>query len=163
MAATMPLAGRYLSFALGGETYAVTVDRVEVVLEMQTITRVPNAAPFLCGVTNHRGSVIPVADPRVRFGEAPSPKDDSCSIIVLQVKYEGEMVTAGMLADSVREVIDIEEAMIEGTPDFGTRKRGNGPEAQAPAVAGIAHSGSSFIVLLDIDAIYASEPALMEA
>ncbi len=156
-----PLAGRYLSFVLDGEIYAVTVERVEVVLEMQAITRVPNTEKQICGVINHRGSVIPVVDLRIRFGQAPSLRDDSCSIVVLQVKYEGETLTAGMLADGVREVIDIEADALEPTPKIGERK-GAGSIA-ASCVAGLAKIGKDFIILLDIDATYANSAPVLEA
>jgi len=157
-----PLAGRYLSFVLDGEIYAVTVERVEVVLEMQAITRVPNTDAQICGVINHRGSVIPVIDLRIRFGQKPSLRDDSCSIVVLQVKYEGETLTAGMLADGVREVIDIDSDTLESTPRIGERKGSVRGSAAPSCVAGLARIDKDFIILLDIDATYANGPAILE-
>jgi len=148
-----------LSFVLDGEIYAVTVERVEVVLEMQSITRVPNTDAQICGVINHRGSVIPVVDLRIRFGQKPSLRDDSCSIVVLQVKYEGETLTAGMLADGVREVIDIESDALEPTPKIGERKTAAEGSAASSCVAGLARIGKEFIILLDIDATYATGSA----
>ena len=76
-------AERYLAFDLGGQRFAVEVSRVEVVLESVPITRVPKVPSHLRGVINYRGSVIPVADLRIRFGEdrptpAPGPAS-SCS------------------------------------------------------------------------------------
>ncbi len=157
-----PLAGRFLTFMLDGEIYAVTVERVEVVLEMQTITRVPNTDSQICGVINHRGSVIPVVDLRIRFGQRPSLRDESCSIVVLQVKYEGETLTAGMLADGVREVLDIETDALESTPKIGERKGVASGSAASSCVAGLARIGKDFIIILDIDATYARGSSILE-
>lgn len=142
------VAGRYLTFSIGAEVYAIPVERVEVVLETPVITRVPNAADHMRGVINHRGSVIPVVDPRVRFGGASIPMEASPSVIVLQIRYEGEDVMIGMLAESVSEVVDVAEDAIGPAPALGAR-------TSADFVSGVARSGSMFLVLLDVDAAFA--------
>ena len=93
--------GRYLTFVLADELFAVPVGRVEVVLEMQKVTRVPNAQPHLRGVINHRGSVIPVVDPGMRLGGKPVDLSADPAIIVLQLDYAGEPLSIGMLADEI--------------------------------------------------------------
>ena len=65
--------GKYLTFELSGQCFAVDASRVEVILESMPITRVPRAPEHLRGVVNFRGAVIPVADMRTRFGEGRSP------------------------------------------------------------------------------------------
>jgi purine-binding chemotaxis protein CheW len=140
-------AGRYLSFILGSEVYAVPVGKVEVVLETPLVTRVPNAEPHLRGVINYRGSVVPVIDPRLRFGGTPIPLDDTTSVIVLQMRYEGEEVVVGMLADSVREVVDVAASDIEPAPKMGSLSAGK-------FVAGVAKLGGEFVVILDVEAAF---------
>jgi purine-binding chemotaxis protein CheW len=187
--------GRYLSFELDGGQYAVEVERVEVVLEMVPITRVPKAASHLKGVINYRGVVIPVADLRERFGKAglggeelakrlklkdvPLPEDaggpegepapakpvasepdqeaktsetseDRPSIIVLQVNYGSEAITMGVLADAVREVVDIEPSHIERAPHLGGRREDR-------LISGIGEKDGRFIIILDVDEAFASE------
>jgi len=133
---------QYLTFTIGTEGYAVEVSSVEVVLELPVITRVPRSAPHLRGVVNHRGSVIPVVDLRRLLGLDPS--DSSGSVIVTQVNYENERLTAGILADSVQEVIELDEGLIEAPPDVGVRS-GN------VFINGIAKHHDAFIILLDLD------------
>jgi len=140
-------AGRYLSFILGAEVYAVPVGKVEVVLETPLVTRVPNAEQHLRGVINYRGSVVPVVDPRLRFGGTPIAIDDTTSVIVLQMRYEGEEVVVGMLADSVREVVDIAASDIEAAPTMGSLPAGK-------FVAGVAKLGGEFVVILDVEAAF---------
>jgi purine-binding chemotaxis protein CheW len=140
----------YLSFVLGEELYAVNVSRVEVVLEMQPVTRVPKAPPYLRGVTNHRGSVVPVVDLKLRFGMPPSELKDGTSIIILQINHEGEYLTVGMLADGVREVVKLDPSLTEKPPRLGSR-------LNAAVIEGIAKHGDDFVVLLNIDEAFRME------
>lgn len=171
--------GRYLSFELGGGQYAVEVERVEVVLEMVPITRVPKAPAHLKGVINYRGAVIPVADLSERFGKsglaakakaeaapaaptapadrpAPeargegSPEEGRGSIIVLQVQYGSEEITMGVLADAVREVVDIDPGHIERAPRLGGKREDR-------LIAGIGEKDGRFIIILDVDAAFAAD------
>ncbi|HET7838767.1 MAG TPA: chemotaxis protein CheW [Rectinemataceae bacterium] len=148
--------GRYLAFDLGGRQYAIEVERVEVVLESVPITRVPRARPHLRGVINYRGAVIPVADLRMRFGEGETGTGEGTSIIVMQIHYGSEDVTIGMLADSVREVIDIDAERIERAPRIGSR-------VEDSLVAGVGKREGDFVVLLDIDEAFKAEAATAEA
>jgi purine-binding chemotaxis protein CheW len=144
--------GRYLAFDLAGRRYAIEVERVEVVLESVPITRVPRAQAHLRGVINYRGAVIPVADLRRRFGEGESSSADGTSIVVLQIRYGNDEVTIGMLADSVREVIDIPLSRVERAPRIGSR-------IDDSLIAGVGEHEGEFIVILDIDEAFKAEAA----
>jgi purine-binding chemotaxis protein CheW len=170
---------RFLAFELDGNQYAIEVERVEVVLETVPITRVPQAPAHLKGVINYRGAVVPVADLRTRFAvedalsgfgaerasAAPQAADASAplepmadgsahssgsSIIVLSVHYGNDEIVMGVLADAVREVVDIESAHIEKAPRLGGR-------GDRGLIAGIGEKDGRFIVILDIDAAFATE------
>jgi purine-binding chemotaxis protein CheW len=147
--------GRYLTFELAGQCFAVDVSRVEVVLESMHITRVPKASEHLRGVINYRGSVIPVADLRMRLGEGRSHTGPGTSIIVLQVHYGSDDITIGMIADAVREVLDLETERIESPPKIGSR-------IDEALIAGIARKGDEFIVVLDIDETFKARVATGE-
>lgn len=157
--------GRFLSFEIDGNQYAIEVERVEVVLETVPITRVPKAPSHLKGVINYRGAVVPVADLRDRFrgdleaaaqGNAGSqeaqagPCEAGSSIIVLQIRYAGDEIVMGILADAVREVVDIDPGHIEKAPGLGGRG-GSG------LIAGIGEKDGHFVVILDIDAAFDDE------
>lgn len=144
------VSGRYLTFILSGELYAIPVERVEVVLEMQKITRVPNARPHLRGVTNHRGSVIPIVDPGIRLGGEPIDFSGDPAIIVLQLDFHGEKLSVGMLADGVREVMDMEAGMIEAPPKMGS-------QVDSRFIKGVGKTSGGFVLILDLDAAFASE------
>jgi purine-binding chemotaxis protein CheW len=136
--------GRFLAFDLGGQCFAVDVSRVEVVLETARITRVPKAQSFLRGVINFRGSVIPVADLRIRFGEGRTESEDGSRVIVLQARVGPDALTIGVLADSVREVIELETSSVEKPPQFGFR-------LDEGIISGVGQRNGEFIVVLNVD------------
>ncbi len=142
--------GEYLCFFLGEEQFAVNVSRVEVVLEMQNVTRVPKAPPHMRGVINHRGSVVPVVDLRLRFGMGPSELKEGTSIIILQIDHGGGLLTVGMLADGVREVVDLDPSNTEKPPRLGRR-------LDDAVIEGIAKRGDEFVILLNIDQAFRTE------
>lgn len=141
---TTPTGAQYLTFDLADERYAVEVASVEVVLESTVITRVPKCPPHLRGVINHRGSVVPVVDLRCVFGIDRTEADAVSSIIVAQVDFEGEQLTAGILADAVQEVVDLEKDSVEPPPSFGSRIDG-------AFIKGIGSRDGRFIILLDLE------------
>lgn len=135
---------QYLTFDLSGERYAVEVAQVEVVLESSVVTRVPKSPAHLRGVINHRGSVVPVVDLRVVFGMDSLSSEADSSIIVAQVDFEGERLTAGILADAVQEVVDLDQETVEPPPSFGSRVDG-------AFIKGIGKRDGRFVILLDLE------------
>ena len=64
--------GQYLTFLLAGEEYAISILKVKEIIEYDTVTRVPNTPECVRGVMNLRGSVVPVIDLAVKFGQESS-------------------------------------------------------------------------------------------
>jgi purine-binding chemotaxis protein CheW len=137
-------AGRFLAFDLGGQCFAVDVSRVEVVLDSFRITRVPKALPFLRGVINFRGAVIPVADLKARFGEGRTEAGEGSRIIVLQARVGPDDLAIGVLADSVREVIELDRTDVERPPRIGF-------SLDESIIEGVGKSNGEFIVVLNMD------------
>src|SRR5687768_11578253 len=111
--------GQFLTFGLGSELFAIDVQRVREVLDLSPITRVPQAAEFMLGVVNVRGSAVPVINLRSRFGLPAAATTVNTRIIVLDLTYEGEVTPLGALADSVNEVLEIDESQIAPPPRIG--------------------------------------------
>lgn len=141
---------QYLTFTLAEEQYAVEVYDVKEVLEYTTVTRVPRTQDFMRGVINLRGSVVPVIDLRLKFGMGETQKTIATSIIVMEVEIGGDKVTVGTLADSVQEVIDLDESQIEPPPQIGTRIR-------TEFIRGIGKQDERFIIILEIDRIFTED------
>lgn len=141
----------YLSFRLDKETFAVNVHKVLNILELKPITKVPQSPPYMRGVINLRGNVLPVIDMRVKFGmEQIEATSDTC-IIVLNVDINGEEVMLGILVDAVSEVLQIDEEKIEPSPSIGTRYK-------AEFIKGMwRDTEETFIMLLNIDLIFSTD------
>ena len=85
---TDPLQTQYLTFVVGEEEYGVRILRAKEIIEYGVVTTIPNAPPFIRGVINLRGSVVPVVDLAVKFGGAGSvPTKRSC-VVVVEVEEE---------------------------------------------------------------------------
>lgn len=147
-------AGKYLTFGLGKEEFAIQVMRVREIIGVQEMTRVPQTPAYVKGVINLRGKVIPVVDLRLKFGLAEQEHTQRTCIIVVDVEHPGApsgMLT-GVVVDEVSEVVTLQAGEIEDTPDFG---RG----VALPYLLGMAKLKGKVKILLDINKV-ASEAEL---
>ena len=138
-------AGKYLTFQLGSEHYAIQVLRVREIVKVQHITAVPETPSEVRGVINLRGKVIPVIDLRLKFGMPESEYGQRTCIIVVELNssHAGPM---GIIVDEVSEVLNLTEADIQDTPDFGSG-------VETPYLLGLARVQDSVKILLDINQI----------
>jgi purine-binding chemotaxis protein CheW len=118
-AALAALAGKYLSFKIGEEEYGLPILKVQEIIGMMSVTRVPRVPPFIRGVINLRGKVIPVLDVRKKFNLEQKDDTERTCIIVVRIDHAGERMTMGILVDEVSEVLNIVENQIEAAPTFG--------------------------------------------
>jgi len=103
---------KYLTFRIGEEDYAFEIHYVTEIIGIQSITVLPDLPPFIKGVINLRGKVIPVIDIRLRFGMAERAYDERTCIVVVKLHD----MTVGLLVDLVKEVVDILEEQIDPPP-----------------------------------------------
>jgi purine-binding chemotaxis protein CheW len=137
-----------LTFELCGEIFALEARIVREILDMTPVTKVPGARPFVGGVINVRGSIVPLVDLRQRFGMAPTEITVDTRIIVINILLNGEPITIGLLADKVSDVTDIEAASIEQTPRVGMRWK---PEY----IRGIGKRRGDFVIIPDMERLFA--------
>jgi len=137
-----------LTLELQGEVFALEATQVYEILDQTQITEVPGSDPFLSGLVNVRGKVVPLADLRLKFDMPQTAATIDSRIVVIDVMIDGEPVTAGILADKVNEVTELTAAVLQETPKLGMKWR---PEF----IRCIGKHGSEFIAILDIDRIFA--------
>ena len=138
---------QYLTFKLGEEVFGVDVSHVQEILEMTSITKIPQTPPFMKGVINVRGKVVPIVDLRLKFGmDEAGTTVDTC-IVVVEVAMEGETMVLGAIADSVDEVIDQQPDQIEPPPRIGTN-------LNTEFIKGMGKRDDNFIIILDINKIF---------
>lgn len=142
--------GQYLTFLLGGEEYAAEILKVREILEYDTLTRVPMTAPWVRGVLNLRGAVVPVADMAVKFGLPETEITKLTCVVIVEIELQGETTVLGVMVDAVSRVMDLSADQIEPPPAFGTR-------VHTDYLLGVATLGERLIMILDIDRILAAE------
>jgi purine-binding chemotaxis protein CheW len=144
--------GKYLTIALGRESYGIPVLKVREIIRICPITRVANMPAQVRGVINLRGKVIPVVDLRTRFGLPSGEDHDRTCIVVTQVAATIGNGTRlyGVIVDGVEEVANFVAADIQPTPDFGGA-------IDTRFITGMAKSGDNVKALIDLDAIAAAE------
>ncbi len=146
--------GQYLTFRVGHDEYAVGVLQVREILEFTPLTPIPLTPPWIRGVLNLRGNVVPVVELALKFGlEATETTDRTC-IVIVEVELDGDLSPMGVIVDSVSEVVDFGDEEIEPTPHFGTRVR-------VDYLAGMGKFDGRLIPLLDTDRVLSTEELML--
>lgn len=111
---------KFLTFALGEESYGIPILRVREIIGMMAITHVPKVKDFMKGVINLRGKIIPIIDLRSKFGLEDREYDKRTCIIVIEIETENGVRTSGIVVDTVQEVIEIDSKCIDPPTQYGT-------------------------------------------
>jgi purine-binding chemotaxis protein CheW len=141
---------QYLTFSLGEEMFAIGILAIREIIEYGALTEVPMVPPFIRGVINLRGSVVPVIDMAVRFGRPASEVTKRTCIVILETSdgglTEGHGQQMGIVVDAVSEVLEIPPEEIEPPPQFGARIR-------IDFISGMGKVNGKFVVLLEVNRI----------
>jgi purine-binding chemotaxis protein CheW len=144
-------AGRYLTFTLGEESYGFPVLKVREIIRLCPITPVPQMPPYVKGVINLRGTVIPVFDLCAKLQFATTNYGERACIIVVQATLpSGETTLLGAIVDAVEEVVHLSPTDIEAAPDFG-----GAPDTQC--ILGLATIQGGVKTLLNIEKIFLTD------
>ncbi|MEO5368431.1 MAG: chemotaxis protein CheW [Magnetococcus sp. WYHC-3] len=144
------LSTQFLTFQLGGETFAIPIAHVREVLKPPDITGIPGAPAFIRGVINVRGNVIPVVDLKGKFGQGLTEKRRSTRVMIVESVLRDKRVVLGALADSVNEVIDLPESQVEPTPEVGV-------SLKTEFIRGIGKIDDHFVILLDVIRVFSEQ------
>lgn len=136
----------YLTFRLGAEEYGIDILRVQEIRSYEEPTRIANAPPFIKGVVNLRGVIVPVVDLRLKLGCEKAEYNGFTVVIVLNV--HGRVV--GAVVDSVSDVLELGSELIRPAPEMGTATM------DGSFITGIASVGERMLILMDIEALMSS-------
>jgi purine-binding chemotaxis protein CheW len=148
--------GQYLTFRVADEEYAIGILQVKEIIQYETVTRVPTTPPWIRGVINLRGSVVPVVDLAAKLGLAETVVTSLTCIVIVEVAFSGERTVMGVMADSVSQVVDLGAGDVEAPPSFGTR-------VHVDYLAGMGKVGKGFVLILDIDRVLSADELLAAA
>lgn len=141
---------QFLTFTLADEVFAVDIGRVKEVLEYTALTKVPRTPASMCGVINLRGSVVPVMDMRLKFGMPSSERTVNTCIIIIEVSVGESKTVLGAMADSVKEVMNLEPNQIDPPPKIGSKLR-------TDFIRGMGKQEDHFIIILDTDKVFSAD------
>ena len=99
---------QYVTFQLRNETFGIEVMKVKEVLYITEVTEIPNTLPYMKGVIDLRGVIVPLVDTRVKFGLEQGPYGSDTVVLILE--YSDQLI--GLIADSVSDVVTISEMII---------------------------------------------------
>ncbi len=141
---------KYLTFTLAEEDYGIGLLKVREIIGIMTITPLPHTPPYVKGVINLRGRIIPVVDLRQKFDLEGAAYTHRTCIIVVEVNSRSGHLQIGVVVDFVSEVLPIQAADIDPPPSFG-----NG--VQTRYILGIGKAKGGVKILLDIDQVLVEE------
>lgn len=131
---------QFLTFQLGEEQFGIDILRVQEIKGLAHLTQIPNVPPYIRGVMNLRGTVVPVVDLRHRFDMPAAAYNQFTVIIIVTV---GQKVM-GLVVDAVSDVLNVGEKEMEELPDLGGG-------VDTTFISGMAKYEDRLITLLDID------------
>lgn len=135
-------------FGLDQEVFAVTVGLVREILDHREAFRMPQAPDWLTGLTDVRGTSVPMVDLRLRLGMAPAAPTAHTRILVVEALLGDTTLTLGLVVDRVIEVATFRHDEIGAAPDIGMQWRSD-------YIAGVVRRDDGFVVHLDLPAIFA--------
>jgi len=141
---------QYLTFMLGGETYAMGILSIKEIIEYGNLTEIPRLPEFIRGVINLRGAVVPVIDLSARFGKRATGTTRRTCIVIVEVVNGEETQDVGVVVDAVTEVLEIPTHEIEPAPSFGANIR-------ADFIEGMGKINGKFVVILNIQQVLSVE------
>ena len=148
---------QYVTLGVANERFAVPVERVREILQVQPVARMPNAPPHFLGMIDVRGQSVPVVDMRQKLGLGECRDNENTRIIVLQVAVDGRDIVLGLKTDRVFEVTVLDGGQLERPPEIGTKW-------QSDCIAGIGRRDGAFVTVFDLSRLFGtSEVARLAA
>lgn len=141
---------QYLTFMLGGETFAIGILGIKEIIEYHGVTEVPMMPACIRGVINLRGAVVPVLDLAARFGKQSSEVSKKTCIVIVEVQSGVDRHDMGLVVDAVNAVLEIPASEIEPPPSFGARIRSD-------FIEGMGKVAGKFVILLNVNQVLSTE------
>jgi purine-binding chemotaxis protein CheW len=143
--AAVPLK-EFLTFRLGAESYGIDILKVQEIRGYEQPTTIANAPPFIKGVINLRGVIVPILDLRVKFRLPETKYDEFTVVIILNVASR----VVGVVVDSVSDVLSLDPDAIRPTPEFASNT------FDTKYITGLANLDENLLIMLDIEKLMTS-------
>lgn len=145
-------ARQYIKIEMGEELFGFDISYVDNIVRMQRMTRVPNVAPYIKGVINLRGEIIPIMSLRLKLGLEEAEETKATRIIIVKMEQYGKI---GMIVDAVKEVVSLTEEQID-------KMVYDSKDETIHYVAAVGKVDDSLISLLDLNVVTMEKAAKEE-
>ena len=139
-------AQEFLTFTLGDEHYALDILTVKEIRGYESVTKIANAPPFIKGVINLRGDIVPIVDLRIKFNVGKAVYDEFTIVIVLHIHSR----IVGIVVDGVSDVVSLTKEQVRPPPDFGVA-------FDSRYLLGLATVSEQMVILVDINELISSQ------
>jgi purine-binding chemotaxis protein CheW len=139
-------AREYLTFRLDKEEYGIDILKVQEIRGYEPPTRIANAPPFIKGVVNLRGTIVPIVDMRLKFNCAQAQYDSFTVVIILNLRQR----IVGIVVDSVSDVLQLAAEDFRVAPEVESM-------IGSDAVLGLGSLGERMLILLDIEKLMSGD------
>lgn len=147
------LAQEYLTFVLGAEEYAIDILSVQEIRSFEKPTQIANAPPFIRGVINLRGTIVPIVDMRIKFDTGAADYTPFTVVIILHINDR----LIGIVVDNVSDVMRLKSAEVLPAPDFGAA-------VDTTYIKGVASRDGRMLIVVNIAKLMrAGELALLDS
>ncbi|AVS75875.1 chemotaxis protein CheW [Paracidovorax cattleyae] len=133
-------AREYLTFRLDQEEYGIDILKVQEIRGYEPPTRIANAPEFIKGVTNLRGTIVPIVDMRLKFDCSKAEYNSFTVVIILNLRNR----VVGIVVDSVSDVMELTSDQIRLAPEIESSIDSN-------CIVGLGSVGERMLILLDIE------------
>jgi len=139
-------AQEFLTFTLGDENYGLDILTVKEIRGYESVTKIANAPPFIKGVINLRGDIVPIVDLRIKFNVGKVTYDEFTIVIVLHIHNR----IVGIVVDGVSDVVSLLKEQVLPPPNFGVA-------FDSRYLLGLATVNEQMIILVNISELISSE------
>lgn len=139
----------FLVFVLDKQEYGIDILKVQEIrgYQEQSVTRIANVPPFIKGVTNLRGVIVPIVDLRIKFNLPDIKYDNQTVVVILNVADR----VVGVVVDGVSDVLTLAHEQISDAPQFGNSA------FSSEYLTGIGTVDERMLILVDIEKLITSE------
>jgi purine-binding chemotaxis protein CheW len=152
----MAESAQYVTLGVADEMFAAPVSKVQEILDMRPIARLPQAPAHMLGMIDVRGQGVPVVDLRLTLGLPPADDSENTRIIVLSLENDAGELRVGLRADRVFEVTVLDEGELDPPPKISGANTGR-------CIVGIGRRHGKFVTVLDIERLLSTVGDLPQA
>jgi len=146
---------QYLTFIMAGEEYGVDILAVQEIRGWEESTLIPNAPPYIKGVINLRGTIVPIMDLRLRFGLEKVDYSPVTVVIILKFETEKGERVMGIVVDAVSDVYSISDEETRKTPELTE-------DSNSVFIRGLVNVNDKMIILLDVESLLSFEKKALD-